>query len=84
MIEGDGEKVKYSGVSFDKEQNKWVASIVHSGMTDVIGKYDSAVVAARAVNDRCIELGIPEVNPSAKPNPKLIFKLRAPKKKVSL
>ena len=42
------------------------ARLKHKGKSQCIGTYDTPLDAARAINQKCKELGIPLKNPSVK------------------
>lgn len=44
---------RYKGVYFDKRsRKKWIARIMHSGVRDIIGSYDTELEAAQAYDMR--------------------------------
>lgn len=53
---------KYVGVSFHEKRNKYRAKITHDGVKYFIGRFKTEREAALAVNQKCLELGIPIKN----------------------
>jgi hypothetical protein len=51
---GENKTSKYVGVSLSN--NKWVAQIYHNGKNKIIGKFDTEIEAAKAYNEKAIEL----------------------------
>jgi len=63
--EGQRVKVKsrYKCVSWEKSTRKWKAVLRVHGKTKTIGRYDDELDAARTINFKCVEHGIPMKNP---------------------
>lgn len=54
---------QYVGVSWFRPGHKWRSQIQHEGKMINVGYFDKEIEAARAVNAKCKELGIPVKNP---------------------
>jgi hypothetical protein len=55
---------RYSGVDFDLNNSKWIGEFDYFGKDLFCGYWNTEIDAARAVNQKCIELEIPLKNPS--------------------
>jgi len=53
----------YFGVSWHSGKGKWQAQFKHEGFTRWCGAYSKELCAARAINRKCDEYGIPHKNP---------------------
>ena len=58
-----GTKGQFKGVSFYKVRSNWEAKITHEGNRHFLGYFSTELEAAQAVNEKCVELGIPLKNP---------------------
>ena len=54
---------KYMGVSWNKQNKKWKASLLHNKKQIHIGYFKNEKDAVKAVNWKCKELKIPMKNP---------------------
>jgi len=56
-------KSQYKCVSWEKSTRKWKAVLRVHGKTKTIGRYTNELDAARTINFKCVEHGIPMKNP---------------------
>ena len=57
------QKTNLIGVWFDKGRSKWATQIRHEKKSYFCGYFSTELVAAQAVNAKCVELYIPLKNP---------------------
>jgi hypothetical protein len=58
---------QYSGVSWDKREQKWLARFTYKGKPHFVGYFHNEIEAARAINGRCQYLNIPLKNKNVPP-----------------
>ena len=51
-------KSKFTGVSWDGEKKKWIARLSYNKKAYYAGRFDSEIEAAKAVNAKCMSIGI--------------------------
>ena len=54
-------KVKYKGVYFDKVREKYSATIKHNGISKHLGRYDTAIEAAKVYDKYVIDNNLPQI-----------------------
>ena len=53
---------KFIGVSWNKSRSKWLAQVRFGNAVYYAGSFENEICAAKAVNTKCKELGLPIKN----------------------
>jgi len=61
----------YTGVYYDKTRSRWRARFGHKGKEYTVGSFPNELMAARAVNTKCVQMGVSMRNPTV-PDPKTL------------